>query len=97
MSTSNFNLVQEYTLVDFLLKVQQSIKEGWTFDLNTIQNYPQQVGPVFMAGMVREPVEAVKSVQATQVSQYLQDSALTAQEPTQGVQGTQKRGYKKSS
>jgi hypothetical protein len=58
----NTTIISEYTLVALLQSVVKATKEGYELDLDGIDNFPRQVGPAFILGMV-------KNVATTEVKQ----------------------------
>lgn len=48
-----------YDAVSFVIEVEKAVKEGFSLDLVTPQNYPQQIGFNFITTMVKE-VETVE-------------------------------------
>ena len=49
-----------YDAVSFVIEVEKAVKEGFSLDLVTPQNYPQQIGFQFIATMVKDSVEDKK-------------------------------------
>ena len=53
--------IENYSLWEFLLAFQQAVQEGYVLDLVSNENFPQQIGVIFTAGMVKqEELEEVK-------------------------------------
>lgn len=49
-----------YDAVSFVIEVEKAVKEGFSLDLVTPQNYPQQIGFQFITTMVKDSVEDTK-------------------------------------
>lgn len=65
-----FVRLQEYSLADFVAKIQDLVQQGYVFDFKSNDSYPVQIGNMFAAGLfkvdtkVSEPVvELVPEVQ----------------------------------
>ena len=67
-----FIRLQEYSLADFVAKIQDLVQQGYVFDFKSNESYPVQIGNMFAAGLfikepevsavVQEKVEAVQAV-----------------------------------
>lgn len=60
--------VVAYNLPDFLASTQKCIQEGWEFDFEKNEHYPQMIGFQFVATLVKPSTEVqlVKPVQDKQ-------------------------------
>ena len=55
--------IENYSLWEFLLAFQQAVQEGYVLDLVFNENFPQQIGVIFTAGVVKaEEVEELEEV-----------------------------------
>lgn len=58
-STQNataFIRLQEYSLADFVAKIQDLVQQGYVFDFKSNESYPVQIGNMFAAGLfIKEP------------------------------------------
>ena len=53
--------IENYSLWEFLLAFQQAVQDGYVLDLVSNENFPQQIGVIFTAGLVKsEDLEEVK-------------------------------------
>ena len=53
--------IENYSLWEFLLAFQQAVQEGYVLDLVSNENFPQQIGVIFTAGLVKQDeLEEVK-------------------------------------
>lgn len=60
-----FVRLQEYSLADFVAKIQDLVQQGYEFDFKSNDSYPVQIGNMFAAGLfIKESV--VEEVQADQ-------------------------------
>lgn len=58
-----FVRLQEYSLADFVAKIQDLVQRGYVFDFKSNESYPVQIGNMFAAGLfIKEPetIEVVK-------------------------------------
>ena len=63
-----FVRLQEYSLADFVAKIQELVQQGYVFDFKSNESYPVQIGNMFAAGLfIKESV--VEEVQADQAVQ----------------------------
>lgn len=51
-----------YDAVSFVIEVEKAVKDGFSLDLVTPQNYPQQIGFQFITTMVKDSVEDKKEL-----------------------------------
>jgi hypothetical protein len=56
LNTTDINITT-YSLYDFLQEVQEVIIEGYRFDFESNEAYPQQIGSVFTAILKKPSVE----------------------------------------
>ena len=85
-------IIQAFSLVDLLKEVREATLEGYDFDFNTVENFPQQFGLHFhvpmLKGGVDQPSTAVSS-----------ENGAVQEERTEGSdeqeQEAPKRGRKK--
>jgi ATP-dependent RNA circularization protein (DNA/RNA ligase family) len=72
---SNVVNVQEYSLVEFCVKVQELIKQGYEFDVESNDNCPKRLGFTYVAGMVKsvEQVEQTEEQQGVQLELQFED------------------------
>ena len=56
--------IENYSLWEFLLAFQQAVQDGYVLDLVSNENFPQQIGVIFTAGVVKqeEPEEVKKPI-----------------------------------
>ena len=50
-------IIQAFSLVDLLKEVREATLEGYDFDFNTVENFPQQFGLHFHVPMVKGGVK----------------------------------------
>ena len=50
-------IIQAFSLVDLLKEVREATLEGYDFDFNTVEHFPQQFGLHFHVPMVKGAVE----------------------------------------
>ena len=85
-------IIQAFSLVDLLKEVREATLEGYDFDFNTVENFPQQFGLHFHApmlkGTVDQPSTAVSSENSTVQEERTEGSDEQEQEAP-------KRGRKK--
>ena len=64
--TQNINSkrIENYSLWEFLLAFQEAVQQGYVLDLVSNENFPQQIGVIFTAGVVKqeEPEEVKKPI-----------------------------------
>ena len=90
----NTTIINEYTLVALLQSVVKATKEGYELDLDGIDNFPRQVGPTFILGMVKNtaPVEVKQdSTGTTDVETTLESLAEVLQSDVNASQGVSKQ------
>ena len=62
-------IIQAFSLVDLLKEVREATLEGYDFDFNTVEHFPQQFGLHFhvpmLKGTVAQPTTAVSSENST--------------------------------
>lgn len=46
--------IENYSLWEFLLAFQQAVQQGYVLDLVSNENFPQQIGVIFTAGVVKQ-------------------------------------------
>lgn len=68
-NTPAFIRLQEYSLADFVAKIQDLVQQGYMFDFKSNDSYPVQIGNMFAAGLfkvesVTEGVQEEKTDQA---------------------------------
>ena len=85
-------IIQAFSLVDLLKEVREATLEGYDFDFNTVENFPQQFGLHFhvpmLKGTVAQPTTAVSSENSTVQEERTEGSDEQEQEAP-------KRGRKK--
>ena len=85
-------IIQAFSLVDLLKEVREATLEGYDFDFNTVENFPQQFGLHFhvpmLKGTVDQPSTAVSSENDTVQEERTEGSDEQEQEAP-------KRGRKK--
>ena len=88
----DIKIIQAFSLVDLLKEVREASLEGYDFDFNTVENFPQQFGLHFHVPMVKggvdQPVAAVSSENGTVQEERTEGSDEQEQEAP-------KRGRKK--
>ena len=50
-------IIQAFSLVDLLKEVREATLEGYDFDFNTVENFPQQFGLHFHVPMLKGAVQ----------------------------------------
>ena len=80
-------IIQAFSLVDLLKEVREAALEGYDFDFNTVENFPQQFGLHFHVPMVKGAVQ-VSSENSTVQEERTEGSDEQEQEAP-------KRGRKK--
>ena len=70
-----FVRLQEYSLADFVAKIQELVQQGYEFDFKSNDSYPVQICNMFAAGLfIKEPeTEVVQTVQTKQAVQEAVD------------------------
>lgn len=95
MSTQSTKLIHCYDAVSFVIEVEKAVKEGFSLDLVTPQNYPQQIGFQYITTMVKGSVDQVKEPVKTPVEPVVaQNSAnegVGSQEQVQEAVETPKK------
>ena len=85
-------IIQAFSLVDLLKEVREATLEGYDFDFNTVEHFPQQFGLHFHVPMVKggvdQPNTAVSSENSTVQEERTEGSDEQEQEAP-------KRGRKK--
>ena len=85
-------IIQAFSLVDLLKEVREATLEGYDFDFNTVEHFPQQFGLHFHVPMVKggvdQPTTAVSSENSTVQEERTEGSDEQEQEAP-------KRGRKK--
>ena len=85
-------IIQAFSLVDLLKEVREAALEGYDFDFNTVEHFPQQFGLHFHVPMVKggvdQPNTAVSSENSTVQEERTEGSDEQEQEAP-------KRGRKK--
>lgn len=88
----DIKIIQAFSLVDLLKEVREATLEGYDFDFNTVENFPQQFGLHFHVPMVKgavdQPTTAVSSENGTVQEERTEGSDEQEQEAP-------KRGRKK--
>ena len=88
----DIKIIQAFSLVDLLKEVREATLEGYDFDFNTVENFPQQFGLHFhvpmLKGTVDQPSTAVSSENDTVQEERTEGSDEQEQEAP-------KRGRKK--
>ena len=77
--------VEAYSLMEFCQKVQEAVQEGYVFDFESNENFPQKFGSFMGAGMVKEAEE----VKQPEVEQIQEEQEQEVKQPE-----VQKRGKK---
>lgn len=74
-----------YDVVSFVIEVEKAVKEGFSLDLVTPQNYPQQIGYQYIATMIKDEttVEKLTLKIATEDVQKIVDDALATVQKAQ--------------
>jgi len=65
-----FVRLQEYSLADFVAKIQDLVQRGYVFDFKSNESYPVQIGSMFAAGLFIKEPEPIAEVQ----SEVVQDA-----------------------
>lgn len=72
----NYIRIQEYSLADFVAKIQDLVQRGYVFDFKSNESYPVQIGSMFAAGLfVKEP-EAIEAVQSEAVQDAVEQAVV---------------------
>lgn len=82
-----FVRLQEYSLADFVAKIQDLVQQGYVFDFKSNESYPVQIGNMFAAGLF------IKEPEASAVVQAEAEAVQTAVEQTE-VKPAVRRGRK---
>ena len=53
----DIKIIQAFSLVDLLKEVREATLEGYDFDFNTVENFPQQFGLHFHVPMLKGAVQ----------------------------------------
>ena len=53
----DIKIIQAFSLVDLQTEVREATREGYDFDFNTVENFPQQFGLHFHVPMVKGAVQ----------------------------------------
>ena len=92
MQQQDIKIIQAFSLVDLLKEVREATLEGYGFDFNTVEHFPQQFGLHFhvpmLKGAVDQPNAAVSSENGTVQEERTEGSDEQEQEAP-------KRGRKK--
>ena len=67
-------IIQAFSLVDLLKEVREATLEGYDFDFNTVEHFPQQFGLHFHVPMVKGASEQSASGAALQSTNPAEDS-----------------------
>lgn len=78
-----------YDVASFVAEIEKAVKDGFSLDLVTPQNYPQQIGFQFITTMVKGSVgvekDAVKSAVEPVEASVAQQEGVDSQEQAQEV------------
>ena len=78
-----------YDVASFVTEIEKAVKEGYSLDLVTPQNYPQQIGFQFITTMIKDSVddtkEAVKGVTEPVEAPVAQKEGVGSQDQVQEV------------
>jgi hypothetical protein len=91
--------IEAYTFYDFIMKVQEAVKEGWCVDPNDSEGYPQAHTGFYRCGMHRQEkiaalllpkqpalvVEAQEPERETVTQEFTPSLVFTVQEDVQPV------------
>lgn len=96
----DIKIIQAFSLVDLLKEVREATLEGYDFDFNTVENFPQQFGLHFHVPMVKGVAEQSDSGAALHSdAQSSSENSTVQEERTEGSeeqeQEAPKRGRKK--
>jgi hypothetical protein len=70
--------IQTYSFDTFCLETQNAVQEGFTFDFESNENYPQQIGTTFSAVLTKLDKTEVK-VEDEIITEIVTESAPSAE------------------
>lgn len=79
-----FVRLQEYSLADFVAKIQDLVQQGYVFDFKSNESYPVQIGNMFAAGLFKVDEEQIVADSQEQICSEEQ-SAQKAKADVQAV------------
>ena len=88
----DIKIIQAFNLVDLLKEVKELVLQGYDFDFNTIEHFPQQFGLHFHVPMLKG---GVKQVSAPDESEDAPSQEVQTEDSGEQTQEAPKRGRKK--
>ena len=85
----DIKIIQAFSLVDLLKEVREATLEGYDFDFNTVEHFPQQFGLHFHVPMVKGAVED------SSANSTVQEERTEGSDEHEQEQEAPKRGRKK--
>lgn len=92
----NYIRIQEYSLADFVAKIQDLVQRGYVFDFKSNESYPVQIGNMFAAGLfIKEPEDmAVVQAEAEAVQAVVEQAVVQTAVEQAEVKPAVRRGRK---
>lgn len=88
-------IIQAFSLVDLLKEVREATLEGYDFDFNTVEYFPQQFGLHFHVPMVKGAATENNGVVVSASSEDAPSQEVQAEGSDEQEQEAPKRGRKK--
>lgn len=73
-----------YNFVDLLFAIEAQVKQGYTFDLDDVKNYPQTFGHYYVVPMVKSESKEVKQEVAPAQQDVVQSQQAPDEDKTSG-------------
>lgn len=85
-------IIHCYDVVSFVTEIEKAVKDGFSLDLVTPQNYPQMIGYQYIATMIKDEttVEKLTLKIDTEDVQKIVDDALVTVQKAQEASGLEK-------
>ena len=90
----DIKIIQAFSLVDLLKEVSEATLEGYDFDFNTVEHFPQQFGLHFHVPMVKGAVGQPNTVVSSE-NGTVQEERTEGSDEHEQEQEAPKRGRKK--
>ena len=71
-----FVRLQEYSLADFVAKIQDLVQQGYVFDFKSNDSYPVQIGNMFAAGLFKVDTTVVRGVEVVSEVQEVKEDVV---------------------
>ena len=91
----DIKIIQAFSLVDLLKEVREATLEGYDFDFNTIENFPQQFGLHFHVPMLKGAATENNGIVASASSENNTVQEERTEDSDEQEQEAPKRGRKK--